>query len=129
MKKISKVFSLAALFFISINTTCIAQTIPIQTSNVALALQVDGQKRLKIIHFGKPLQNYAEYEIAASVYDRREEGANNLNLAFTVAGINANMVEPAIAVIHADGNNSLDLMYENHTVANTPDGAVLTTVT
>lgn len=124
-------FRLFAVLFALANTNFIGAqtTIPIETKNVATVLQTDAQNRLKIIHFGKPLQNSSEYGMAVSVFDRREEGANNLNLAYAVAGINANMVEPAIAVVHADGNNSLDLVYENHNVKNTADGATLTTVT
>lgn len=120
------VFTVVSLMVLKIN---VAQTIPIQTQNAALVLQADAQKHLRIVHFGKPLQNNTEYEITTAMLDRREEGANNNNLAFTVAGINANMVEPAIAVVHADGNNSVDLLYQSHTTTATADGATLTIVT
>ncbi|HMR83451.1 MAG TPA: alpha-galactosidase [Niabella sp.] len=128
-----KIFKNALLFlnvFLTGNSI-FAQTvtIPIETDNVAIALQTDAQKHLKIVHFGKPLQNKAEYEMTAAIFDRKEEGSNNNNLAFSVAGINSNTVEPAIAVVHTDGNNSIDLIYQNHTINNTNDGAVLTTVT
>ncbi len=106
-----------------------AQTIAIETQNNALVLQADDQKNLRIVHFGKPLMHAAEYEKAAAVFDRREELANNNNLALAVAGINANYVEPAIAVVHADGNNSLALLYDSHAVENLPEGATLTTIT
>ena len=103
-------------------------TIPIETRNIVIVLQTDNNKRLKIIHTGKALQNKAEYEVSGSVYNRRGEGAASNNNAFTVAGIDNNFVEPAIAAVHTDGNNSLDLIYEKHSVTNTPDGATLTTV-
>lgn len=124
-------FRLFAVLFALANTNFIGAqtTIPIQTNNVALVLQTDAQNRVKIVHFGKSLQNNSEYAKVSSAFDRREEGANNLNLAYTVAGINANMVEPAIAVVHTDGNNSLDLVYENHSTTISSDGATLTTVT
>ena len=89
-----KIFKNALLFlnvFLTGNSI-FAQTvtIPIETGNVAIALQTDAQKHLKIVHFGKPLQNKAEYEMAAAIFDRKEEGSNNNNLAFSVAGINSN---------------------------------------
>lgn len=129
MRKITTVALSLALFTLLSQPMLYGQTISVQTQNTAFVLQVDGQKHLKIVHFGKPLRNNAEYELSSTVFDRNEEGATNNNLAYTVAGINANMVEPAIAVVHTDGNNSIDLLYQNHITERTQDGATLTTVT
>ena len=126
MKKIATPMLVIHLLLLLFQLSLRAQTIPIQTQNFAQVLQVDDQHRLKITHFGKPLQNSGEYQFASEVFDRKEEGANNNNLAFAVAGINNNMVEPAIAVVHTDGNNSIDLKYQSHTSTTTKEGATLT---
>lgn len=104
-------------------------TIPIVTKNVALILQTDKSNHLKIIYAGKSLKNVDEYNNASAVNNLNAEGAASNTMAYTVAGINNNYVEPAIAVVHADGNNSLDLIYQSHKTVQSSDGASLTTVT
>ncbi len=102
--------------------------IPIETKNTATVLKTDGDKQLKILYFGKALQNAGEYSQTESVYNFFAEGARSNNNAFTVAGIDNNFVEPAIAVVHTDGNNSLDLRYQSHKTSSTYDGASLTII-
>lgn len=63
------------------------------------------------------------------MFHLNSQGAASNNNAFSVAGIDNNFTEPAIAVVHVDGNNSLDLLYESHNITATADGATLTTVT
>lgn len=104
-------------------------TIPIETENVATVLKTDENNRLKIIYFGKSLSNVNEYERTGEVFNFRSEGARSNNNAYAVAGIDNNFTEPAISVVHVDGNNSLDLLYESHSTSKTTDGATLTTVT
>lgn len=101
--------------------------IPVQTGNVSLVLQADDAGYLRTAYFGQKLQNENEYKNILSVRLLNEQGASRNNLAYSAAGTNT-MFEPAIAVVHADGNNSLDLIYEKHTAAKTNDGAVLTTI-
>ena len=127
----SKITMTAALLFCAALTDIKAQktTIPVETEHVAVVLQTDKDHHLKIIHTGKTLTAKSEYELAASAYHLSGAGVGSNNSAFTAAGTDNNFVEPAIAVVHADGNNSLDLRYENNTVTATPDGATLTTVT
>ena len=119
---------LLCLFFVPFWLHAQQVTIPIDTKNVALVLQTDKNKRLKIIHIGKSLQNRAEYESAGMVNNLHAEGASSNTNAYAVAGIDNNFVEPAIATVHADGNNSLDLVYLKHSVNATPDGATLTII-
>ena len=38
------------------------------------------------------------------------------------------MLKPALKVIHADGNTSLELLYESHTVQKIDDNVTLTSV-
>ncbi|MEN6324397.1 MAG: alpha-galactosidase [Proteiniphilum sp.] len=104
-------------------------TIPIETENVATVLQTDNNKRLKIIYTGKSLKDRSEYTETGKIFNMQSQGAASNNNAYAVAGIDNNFTEPAIAVVHADGNNSLDLLYERHTSSQTDDGAILTTIT
>lgn len=103
--------------------------IPIVTENMATVLKTDENNRLKIVYFGKSLSDINEYKQAGDVFNFRSEGASTNNSVYAVAGIDNNFVEPAISVLHVDGNNSLDLLYDKHTTYNTSDGAILTTVT
>ena len=128
--KRNKVLSTILFLLISVVITKSQNvTIPIITENLATILQTDENNRLKIVYFGKSLTNVTEYERVGEAFNFDSEGADSNNSAFTVAGINNNFVEPAIAVVHVDGNNSLDLLYNSHTSSNTDDGAILTTVT
>ncbi len=105
-------------------------TIPVTTKNLALVLQAEKKgEQLKIIHLGAALNNPSEYEISGTVYTLQAEGASSNTNAFAVAGINNNFTEPAMAVVHADGNNSVDLRYENHVVSASSDGATLHQIT
>lgn len=108
--------------------TAFGQTISIETQNVGFAFQVDHNKHLKIVYSGHKLAQSAEYESAISTQNMRAEGAAANNSAFTAAGTNNNFVEPAIAAVHADGNNSLDLIYSSHTVNPSADGSKLTKI-
>ncbi len=89
--------------------------IPVETAETALVLQADKNKNLSIIYFDKKLNNKSEYEQVAGVYKQTGDYTEVLNAAYTGAG-SKNLVEPAITVTHADGNNSLDLRYVSHTV-------------
>lgn len=85
-----------------------AQIIPIETANNALVLQSDNNKDLKIIYFGKRLSEGSEYEKIPGTYRQSVDYTGLYNSAYTPSG-SRNLVEPAITVTHADGNNSLDL--------------------
>lgn len=87
--------------------------IPIQTANNALVIAADQKKDLSTIYFGKKLANVAEYSLVKSAYKQTEDYTQLLNSVYTPAG-SRNLVEPAITVTHADGNNSLDLRYMSH---------------
>lgn len=102
--------------------------ITVETKNIAVVMQADTHKRLKIVYTGKKMQTIAQYESIALEHRLSADGGSSCNNAFTVAGIDNNFSEPAIAVVHADENNSLDLQYEKNTVVSTPDGATFTTI-
>lgn len=91
-----------------------AQTIiPIATENNVLLLQTDSNNRLRMVYFGKPLQNEKEYRTVAASYNYDESNAGIYNSAYTPAGT-WNLSEPAIQVKHTDGNPSLELKYVSH---------------
>ncbi|GGA83886.1 alpha-galactosidase [Flavobacterium palustre] len=91
-----------------------AQTIiPIATENNVLLMQTDSNNRLRMVYFGKPLQNEVEYRNVAASYNYDESNAGIYNSAYTPAGT-WNLSEPAIQVKHADGNPSLELKYVSH---------------
>lgn len=89
--------------------------IPIETKNTALVLQSDTKQNLGIIYFGRKLSQASEYASIPGVYKQSEDYTGVLNSAYTTSGTR-NLVEPAITVNHADGNNSLDLKYVEHNV-------------
>src|SRR5688572_12697814 len=93
-----------------------AQTIiPIETAHNAVVLQADVKKDVNTIFFGKKLANKQEYAQVTAQYKQTEDYTGQLNSVYTPSG-SRNLVEPAISVTHADGNNSLDLKYLDHTV-------------
>jgi alpha-galactosidase len=98
-------------------TTAIAQnvTIPVETANNAMVLQVDKNKDVGTIYLGKKLTNAAEYEQVPGTYKQASDYTGSINSAYTPSGTR-NLFEPAITVTHADGNNSLDLRYVSHKV-------------
>jgi len=129
MIKMKNILFTAVLLSLFINVTFAQKvTIPIETSNLSIVLQTENEKHLRIIHTGKKLKNSSEYEISGNVHNLGGENSNTNNYAFSVAGIH-NFIEPSIAVVHTDGNNSLDLIYENHKTTTTSEGATLTTIT
>jgi len=102
-------------------------TIPIETANVSIVLQTDHLNNLRIVHTGRSLRSQADYSNIFASYNYNNEGASLNNSAFTVAGI-VNFMEPAIAVVHADNNNSVDLKYVKHSTSSLDDGATLTKI-
>ncbi|WP_342331698.1 alpha-galactosidase [Pedobacter sp. FW305-3-2-15-E-R2A2] len=108
-------FCLLLLFSASIPLRSVAQSviIPIETQNNALVLQTDTNKHLGTIYFGKKLTNNKEYLQVPALYKQTSDYTGVLNSAYASSG-SRNLVEPAISVTHADGNNSLDLKYVSH---------------
>ena len=125
----SKIILLSSLLILTLSLSAQQVTIPIETQNTALVLQTDNNKRLKIIYTGKSLKESSEYAETGKMFNLKSQGAASNNNAYAVAGIDNNFTEPAISVVHIDGNNSLDLLYDKHIVSKTSDGATLTTVT
>jgi alpha-galactosidase len=126
--KIYKQQFLFCLFSLLLSSPAIAQTIiPIESSTNALVLQADKNNELAIIYFGKKLSNPAEYAQIAGASRQANDFSRVLNAAYTPSGTK-NVMEPAITVIHADGNTSLDLRYVDQTVAQTDENVKLYTI-
>lgn len=115
-----------SLFF----TLLIAQkvtTIPIVTSKNAMVLQTDNNNRLIVTYFGRKLNNSPEYNGILRQYNFHEDGQPNFNNAYTTAGT-YNLVEPALQLVHGDGNTSLDLKYISHDTKQLDDNTSITTI-
>jgi alpha-galactosidase len=126
--KIYKQQFLFCLFSLLLSSPAIAQTIiPIESSTNALVLQADKNNELAIIYFGMKLSNPAEYAQIAGASRQANDFSRMLNAAYTPSGTK-NVMEPAITVIHADGNTSLDLRYVDQTVAQTDENVKLYTI-
>lgn len=103
-------------------------TIPVETKNNALVLQVDGKKDVGTIYLGKKLNDAAAYAQIPSVYKQTADYTDNTsNSAYSTSG-SRGYFEPAITVTHADGNNSLDLRYVSHKVTKTDNNVSLLSV-
>ncbi|MDR6943743.1 alpha-galactosidase [Mucilaginibacter pocheonensis] len=84
-------------------------TIYLETAQNALVLQTDSAHHLNNVYLGRRLNSAAGYE---QIGLQPGDYTGMYNSAYTPAG-SRNLLEPAIAVTHADGNNSLDLKYVN----------------
>lgn len=114
MKKIVLFLSIWICFEqISAQTTQIPTTIPIETSQNALVLHIDKENRVGVAYFGKKLQQSSEYEILAKSLKYNDNNAGIYNSIYTPSG-SWNLVEPALEILHADGNTSSDLKLINY---------------
>lgn len=100
------------------------QTIALKTKSNALVYQVNKDKEVNTIYFGEKLVNDADYALVQSQYRQGSDYSGIYNSAYTPAG-SKNLLEPAIEVIHADGNTSLNLQYVSHKVTQVKEGISL----
>jgi alpha-galactosidase len=101
--------------------------IPIVSKNNALVLQTDKDQRLRTIYFGEPLVDVEDYKSVYGMYRFNDGHIGITNAAYTPAGT-WNMSTPAIQVKHADGNRSLELIYESHQVQQLDANVSLTSI-
>ncbi|WP_242691643.1 alpha-galactosidase [Desertivirga arenae] len=127
---IKSMVAMFALLWVYLQTSVLkAQAvIAIETQNNALVLEVEKDKDLGIIYFGKKLARVDEYQLVPKVFKQPEDYTGLLNSAYTPSG-SRNLMEPALSVTHADGNNSLDLRYVDHKQSNVADGVSLLSIT
>lgn len=101
--------------------------IAIETNSNAVVFQADEKKNLNTTYFGKKLGSSSEYALIPSQYKQSSEYTSVLNSAYTASG-SKSLLEPAITVTHADGNNSLDLRYVSHSVKKENDNVSLLSI-
>ncbi len=102
-------------------------TIPIETKQNALVLQVSPEKYLETWYIlANKLSDKNEYSAIAGAY-RYNLTTSGYNYAYTTSG-SLNLLEPAISVTHADGNKSLELKYVGHTVTKISDDISLVSI-
>ena len=118
---------ISAIFFLGIASLAAQTVIPVETNKLAMVLEAGKNGDLNIIYFGKKLNNPGEYAQIPEQYKQAEDYTHSLNSAYTPAG-SRSLAEPAIAVTHADGNNSLDLKYVSHHLEKISDDISLLSV-
>ena len=101
--------------------------IPIATENSTILLETDRDNRLRTVYFGLPLNDASEYSSVSGGYQYFDSNAGIYNAAYTPAGT-WNISEPAIQVVHGDGNTSLDLKYVSHTQEQVDENTMLTSI-
>ena len=84
--------------------------IAIETSHAALAIRITGDQTPVITHLGRKLANASDYAVLPVNRMTGDDYTGLYNSAYTPAG-SRNLLEPAIQLIHADGNTSLDLKF------------------
>ncbi|QNL49561.1 alpha-galactosidase [Olivibacter sp. SDN3] len=89
------------------------QQIVLETQHQALVLQVEENKDFNMAYLGPKLQDKQEYQLLQGMYQQTGDYTGMYAAAYTGSGAR-NLLEPAISVIHTDGNQSLDLKYVRH---------------
>ncbi len=102
-------------------------TIPVETQHNAMVLQTNASNNLGIVYLGPKLADKKEYESIPAMYKQATEYSGVANSAYASSG-SRNLFEPAITVVHADGNTSLDLQYVKHESKKLDDNTSLLTV-
>jgi len=98
------------IFCLCVCSAVKAQVIPIETDNSAMVLFVDKSKEVDMRYFGAKLGGTKEYLGAASQLHQPSDPSGVADAAYASSG-SRSLFEPAISVIHADGNTSLALRY------------------
>ncbi len=124
---IGLIMMLSGILLPAITVLAQTATIPVETANNALVMQVNANKDLSIEYFGLKLANAGEYSQIPGTYRQAADYTGLYNSAYTPSG-SRNLLEPAITVTHADGNNSLDLRYVSHKVSEVSDGVSLLSI-
>lgn len=108
-------------------TVASGQVIPIETKNSAMVLTVDKGHLLHVSYFGKKLEDKNDYIQFKQQLQQAGDPSGVSNAPYSTAG-SRNLFEPAISVIHADGNTSLALQYVSSSIKKVSDDIVETSV-
>lgn len=94
-------------------TNQVKEQLILEGSEQAIVLQVEINGDLNMVYLGPKLLHSSDYRRLASQYKQADDYTGMYRAAYTGSG-SRNLLEPAISVRHADGNQSLDLKYLNH---------------
>lgn len=89
------------------------QNIILETADIALVLNVEENKDVNMVYLGNKLSKSDEYTQVTKQYKQAHDYTSMYQSAYAASGTR-NLLEPAISVEHADGNQSLDLKYIDH---------------
>jgi len=113
-----KLFITATIFIASIVSVKAQQQIVIQTPKTALVYTVTKEKKLEQVYFGEALLHTDEYtKIKPIPIDAFVQGDMSV------------VREPAIQVTHADGNPSVQLLFENVSTEQPDNNTTITHIT
>lgn len=85
----------------------------LETADIALVLNVEENKDVNMVYLGNKLSKSDEYTQVTKQYKQAHDYTSMYQSAYAASGTR-NLLEPAISVEHADGNQSLDLKYIDH---------------
>ncbi len=102
-------------------------TIPIESKDYSLVMQTDASNRLHNIYFGKKLKDSLDYTLIAQQLRYNGTNEDDFNMAYTPSGT-WNIAEPALQVLHHDGNTSTELEYLHHATQILEDNVLLTNI-
>ncbi|MBB2949306.1 alpha-galactosidase [Sphingobacterium sp. JUb56] len=89
------------------------KNIILETAGIALVLNVEENKDVNMVYLGNKLSKSDEYTQVTRQYKQAHDYTSMYQSAYAASGTR-NLLEPAISVEHADGNQSLDLKYIDH---------------
>lgn len=104
-----------------------AVTIPIETKNCALVLETDDANRLLQIYFGAKMRHLEEYSFISVQNNQNNSNGGIFNHIYTPSGT-WSLVEPALSIVHADGNLSTELLYRSHKTETIENNVSLTSI-
>ncbi|MDI9882332.1 alpha-galactosidase [Flectobacillus longus] len=102
-------------------------TLTVETQSNTLVFQTDAQNHLRTIYFGKRLKNKEELALIETQNNQRDVNTGIYNSIYTPSG-SWNMLEPALNIVHADGNASTDLIYQSINTLKENEDVTLTTI-
>jgi alpha-galactosidase len=111
------IWSTVPLFFfilLSLSFSTVAQIIvPVETANNVLVLEVDKKQDVHTLYLGRKLKDTGDYRHLIRDYPAADDYTALFDAAYAPSG-GRGLIEPAVSIIHADGNPSLDLRYMSH---------------
>lgn len=123
-----KNFALLSMFAVGM-TACFAQQIVVGTNETDLVLRVGPNHRLYQVYLGQKMLNASDYDtLPWDVYAASDGSVSQRGWeAYNTSG-SEEYYEPALGVIHADGNRTTYLYYQDHSQQTVADGVTHTSI-